>query len=130
MDRPNYAGPAVLVSLSIYVLNIPFIDINKHTGEMSLEMFWRHHWTDQRLKFDKASFLGGTFQHCIVLVKGAVEKIIGGEEIVERIWVPDTYVYNEHSSEYKETFISISSEGEVNWSRRVQLVVTEVWRNS
>ena len=61
MDRPNYAGPAVLVSLSIYVLNIPFIDINKHTGEMSLEMFWRHHWTDQRLKFDKASFLGGTF---------------------------------------------------------------------
>ena len=59
-----------------------------------------------------------------------METIFGGEEIVERIWVPDTYIYNERSSEYKETFVSISSDGEVHWCRRVQLIVTEVWRNS
>jgi len=43
-------------------------------------MFYRQHWTDQRLKFDQ----------------GAVEKIVGGQEIVDRIWVPDTFVYNAH----------------------------------
>ena len=62
-------------------------------------------------------------------MKGAVKKIVGGQEIMDRIWVPDTYVYNEHSSQYKETFISISSEGEVNWSQRLQLEFTEVSRN-
>ena len=125
MVRPNYPGPAVLVSLSIYVLNIPSININKHTGELTLEMFYRQHWTDQRLKFDKAGFLAFSF-YCYDIsgVKGAVEKIVGGQEIVDRIWVPDTFVYNEHSSQYKETFISISSEGEVTWSQRVQLVFT------
>ena len=55
-----------------------------------------------------------------------MEKIVGGQEIVDRIWVPDTYVYNEHSSQYKDTYVGISSEGEVTWSRRVQLVFTEV----
>ena len=61
-------------------------------------------------------------------MKGTVEKIVGGQEIVDRIWVPDTYVYNEHSSQYKETYLSISSEGKVSWSRRVQLVFTAVSR--
>ena len=54
--RPNYAGQPLIVSLSIYVKNIPSININKHTGELTLEMFYRHHWTDQRLQFDKVSF--------------------------------------------------------------------------
>ena len=61
MVRPNYPGPAVLVSLSIYVLNIPSININKHTGELTLEMFYRQIWTDSRLKFDQAGFLGVAF---------------------------------------------------------------------
>ena len=55
-----------------------------------------------------------------------MESIVGGEEIAERIWVPDTYIYNEHSSQYKETYVNITSEGEVIWSRRLQLVFTEV----
>ena len=59
-------------------------------------------------------------------MKGAVKKIVGGQEIVDRIWVPDTYVYNEHSSQYKDTYVGISSEGEVQWSRRAQFVITEV----
>ena len=62
-------------------------------------------------------------------MKGTADKIVGGQEIVERIWVPDTYVYNEHSSESKETYLSITSEGEVIWSQRVQLDFTLVSQN-
>ena len=132
MVRPNYAGPPLLVSISLYVQNIPSLDINKHTGEMTIEMFYRQIWTDPRLKFDKA-LLVLHFFYCyglyISAVKGTVDKIVGGEEIVDRIWVPDTYVYNEHSSQSKETYLSITSEGEVTWSQRLQLVFTVVSRN-
>ena len=45
---------------------------------------------------------------------------------MDKIWVPDSYFYNEHSSEIKDTLVIIEGGGRVTWSHKVQVVFTEV----
>ena len=55
-----------------------------------------------------------------------INDLIGGKEIAERIWIPDTFFANERSSELKETFIKISTDGTVLYSRRTRVTFTQV----
>ena len=45
-QRPGPEGQATQVNFSIYVINIPEINFNRHNGEMTLEMYFRQIWTD------------------------------------------------------------------------------------
>ena len=72
---------------------------------MSLSLYFRQFWTDPRLRF------GENLDN--------VTKIVGGEEIADMIWKPDTFFVNERSSESKETFVRIHSNGSVLWSQRI-----------
>jgi len=103
--RPNAGGEPVKVSLSMFVLNIPAINVGKHGMEMTIEMYFRQFWEDPRLKLDKSLNM---------------PKILGEKEIVEKIWVPDTFFVNEHRSQAKENFLRIT-DGEVLWSQKMQV---------
>jgi len=50
-------------------------------------------------------------------------KILGEKEIVEKIWVPDTFFINEHSSKATENFLRIT-DGRVLWSQKMQVTFT------
>jgi len=106
--RPNAGGPPVTVKLSVYVLNIPYINFGKHGMEITVDMYFRQFWDDPRLQIDKSLNM---------------PKILGEKEIVDKIWVPDTFFVNEHSSLAKENFLRIS-DGEVLWSQRMQVTFT------
>jgi len=56
---------------------------------------------------------------------GDTGDLIGGKEIADRIWLPDTFFVNERSSEFKETFLKISKDGTVLYSRRTRVTFTE-----
>ena len=55
-----------------------------------------------------------------------IKDLVGGKEIADRIWLPDTFFVNERSSEFKETFLKISKDGTVLYSRRTRVTFTEV----
>ena len=44
--RPNAGGPPVTVKLSVYVLNIPYINFGKHGMEITVDMYFRQFWED------------------------------------------------------------------------------------
>ena len=104
--RPDTGGPAVTVRVSVYVLNIPEIKFGQHGMEMTVEMYFRQFWQDNRLKRNNPG------------------KILGERDIVDKIWVPDTFFVNEHSSLAKEQFLRIYEEGDVLWSQRMQVTFT------
>ena len=120
----------------MYVLNIPEISFSKHTGEMTLEMYFRQSWIDPRLQWTaKHEEVGGklglinTDTECILLLflnNLDIGDLIGGKEIADRIWLPDTFFVNERSSEFKETFLKISKDGTVLYSRRTRVTFIEV----
>ena len=82
---------------------------------MSLDIYFRQHWTDGRLQFgprDYTTQINDT-------------KIVGGREITEQIWTPDTFFVNERSSSSKECFVRLLPSGSVLWSQRVSLTVVD-----
>ena len=52
-----------------------------------------------------------------------MSKILGGKEILDKLWVPDLFFMNEHSSQVKESFVSIT-DGEIKWVQRMQVTFT------
>ena len=106
--RPFAGEKAAQVNISLYVLNIPYISFGKHGMEMTIDMYYRQFWDDPRLKIDKSLNL---------------PKILGEKEIVEKIWVPDTFFINEHSSKATENFLRIT-DGRVLWSQKMQVTFT------
>jgi len=106
--RPFAGEKAAQVNISLYVLNIPYINFGKHGMEMTLDMYYRQFWDDPRLKIDKSLNL---------------PKILGEKEIIEKIWVPDTFFINEHSSKATENFLRIT-DGRVLWSQKMQVTFT------
>ena len=107
--RPNHGAGPVNIRISIFVLNIPEISFAKHSAEMTVEMYYRQLWHDPRLvdHHDESQI------------------IVGGRDIAERIWVPDTFFENEHSSESKETYLKIEN-GNIIWSQKMKLTFTKV----
>jgi len=106
--RPNHGAGPVNIRISIFVLNIPEISFAKHSAEMTVEMYYRQLWHDPRLvdHHDQSQI------------------IVGGRDIAERIWVPDTFFENEHSSESKETYLKIEN-GNIIWSQKMKLTFTK-----
>ena len=72
-------------------------------------MYFRQFWFDQRLaskKYAPESAFNET-------------KLLGGDEIANEIWKPDTFFVNEESSEVKQSFVRIKPSGEVLFSQRI-----------
>ena len=55
-----------------------------------------------------------------------IDEIIGGQDISDNIWVPDTFFVNEKNSEFKETYTKIKKDGSVLWSRKCTVTFTQV----
>lgn len=74
-----------------------------------MDIYFRQIWVDPRLKSEKYapdSALNDT-------------KLVGGVEMAEKIWKPDTFFVNEESSEVKQSFVRIKPSGEVLFSQRI-----------
>ena len=72
-------------------------------------MYFRQFWFDQRLaskKYAPESALNET-------------ELVGGDEIANKIWKPDTFFVNEESSEVKQSEVSIKPSGEVGFFQRI-----------
>ena len=67
--RPYAGGIPVNLTLSVHVLNIPEIKFGQHGMEMTIEMYFRQFWEDQRLKFDNSLNLS---------------KMLGGKETLDK----------------------------------------------
>ena len=48
-------------------------------------------------------------------------KVVGGKEVADMIWKPDTFFVNERKTKTKEAFIRILPDGEVLWSQRMEV---------
>ena len=72
----------------------------------TLDMYFRQLWVDPRLEYASNTTLGK-------------EKIIGGADMAENIWKPDTFFVNEVSSESKKVSLRIKPSGEVLFSQRI-----------
>lgn len=97
--RPGDSQKPVQVSVSCYILGIA--DVDRENRDITISMYLRHFWTDERLKVAKKLTLHS----------------------LENLWHPDTFVVNEkkigvHDSP-AENFIRIQPEGEVLWSQRI-----------
>jgi len=73
---------------------------------MTVEMFFRQVWDDFRFQRNNSRM------------------IFGDKEIIEKIWVPDTFFSNEHNSLTKESGVQIYEDGKVLWSQRMQVTFT------
>ena len=94
--RPGGEEP-LTVSLSGYILQLDEVDLAK--SEITLSMYLRQFWTDERLKISK---------------KVVINDIAG-------LWHPDTFIVNEKkmAATAEEQFVRILPTGEVLYSRRV-----------
>ena len=74
-------------------------------------MYFRQLWIDPRVESDKyARDLQSALDET---------KIIGGVELSEKIWKPDTFFVNEASTEVKQVLVRIKPSGEVLFSQRI-----------
>ena len=112
-ERPEYGAEAVRVNISAYVLNMPEVSFTKHRGALTLDMYFRQTWMDPRLRFPQDS------------KPSRFTKIKGGRELLEEIWVPDTFFVNELRSESLDTAVWIQ-DGRVKWSQRVRVTCTQL----
>jgi len=112
-DPDDDGKKAVLVTVSIYILNMPTLTFTKQGGELTMEMYFRQSWLDPRLKFQDIE----SIYH--------IDEIIGGQDISDNIWVPDTFFVNEKNSEFKETYTKIKKDGSVLWSRKCTVTFTQ-----
>ena len=72
-----------------------------------MDLYFRQLWTDQRLQFPG----------------DVVDELSLNSEMVDKLWVPDTYFVNEKSAKfhdviYKNTLIRIRQNGDILYSTR------------
>ncbi|XP_035215371.1 gamma-aminobutyric acid receptor subunit beta-like isoform X3 [Stegodyphus dumicola] len=108
--RPNYGGPPVIVSVTMFILSIS--SVSEVLMDFTLDFYFRQAWTDDRLSFTPRT---------------GFESLTVGAEVADRIWVPDTFFVNEksayfHKATTQNTFLRISAGGEV--FRSIRLTVT------
>ena len=99
--RPNFNEKPVEIGLSMRILTISAI--SELDMEFTVDMFFRQFWLDERLSYNLTSGIG---------------TIIVGKEILEQIWVPDTYFVNEKQASFhhvttQNTFVRMNQEGAV-----------------
>ena len=94
--RPGGDGP-VTVSLSGYILHLDHVDLDNN--EITLTMYFRQFWTDERLKISKRVVLND----------------------ISGIWHPDTFIVHEKRmpTVEEEEFVRIDPSGEVLYSKKI-----------
>ncbi|XP_076352471.1 gamma-aminobutyric acid receptor subunit beta-like [Tachypleus tridentatus] len=107
--RPNYGRDPVVVDVSMFIIGIS--SVSEVQMDFTLDFYFRQFWTDERLSF-KA---------------GDLQSLSVGAEVVDRIWVPDTFFANEKSAYFHHattpnTFLRIGHDGRV--LRSIRLTVT------
>ena len=91
---------------------MPEVSFTGHSGALTLEMYFRQSWTDPRLEFSEPK-------------PSRFSKITGGRDLLEEIWVPDTFFVNELGSESRNIAVWIQ-DGEVKWSQRVRVTCSQL----
>ncbi|XP_063618491.1 pH-sensitive chloride channel 2-like isoform X2 [Cydia splendana] len=116
---PTYQTPTdvVYVHASAYVYFIQ--PAEAHDLNFKLHFLLQLRWTDARLAY--------------ALYSPERTRIIGENDLRQRVWVPHLYMSNEQSSslmgtDSKDVLISIAPDGEVLFSRRMQAVLY-CWMN-
>ncbi|CAG2106153.1 unnamed protein product [Medioppia subpectinata] len=72
--RPNLTGDPVRINISMYIIDYAFDPIKR---EMRANMYYRQLWNDPRL-----------------VSQNIAVNIIGGQSLVDRVWIPDTFFAN------------------------------------
>jgi len=110
-------GGPFTVDVSLYVINIVDVtETRRGAVKTTFDMYFRQFWVDPRLAFKKnasESALNDTHTWY------DDTKLVGGNEILNKIWKPDTFFVNEVSSEVKQLFVRIKPSGEVLFSQRI-----------
>ena len=91
---------------------MPEVSFKGHSGALTLEMYFRQIWTDPRLEFSEPK-------------PSRFTKITGGREVLEAIWVPDTFFVNELASESMDMAVWIQ-DGRITWSQRVRVTCSQL----
>lgn len=105
--RPNFEGEPVKVSVSIFITSLGGLDEREMQFESTF--FMRQTWYDSRLEFGKY------YDKRNLTLNG---------DIMQQIWIPDTYVNNEKSSSAPKTefLLKISPDGKVVYSQRMTVI--------
>ncbi|XP_038055632.1 gamma-aminobutyric acid receptor subunit alpha-6-like [Patiria miniata] len=108
--RPNFGGPSVPVNISMYVYSVG--PVTESQMQYTIDMYFRQQWIDERLRFT-----------------GDVTVLSLNSEMVDRLWVPDTYFVNEKSAKfhtilYKNTLIRIEQNGNILYSTRLTVTAS------
>ena len=95
--------------------------------EITIDFYFRQYWTDDRLRLDpKVSTFSFNSAKCSKVMATDVldtpytintTRVVGGKEVADMIWKPDTFFVNERKTKTKEAFIRILPDGEVLWSK-------------
>ncbi|KAJ8027924.1 Glycine receptor subunit alpha-3 [Holothuria leucospilota] len=107
--RPNYGGETVNVNVSMLVYS--FGPIMESNMQYTMDMYFRQEWMDPRLKFN----------HDIQLYLTS--------EMIDRVWVPDTYFVNEKAAKYheitsKNSLLRINKYGRLLYSTRLTMTAS------
>lgn len=105
--RPNFEGEPVKVLVSIFITSLGGLDEREMQFESTF--FMRQTWYDSRLQFGKY------YDKRNLTLNG---------DIMQQIWIPDTYVNNEKSSSAPKTefLLKISPDGKVVYSQRMTVI--------
>ncbi|KAJ7331583.1 Gamma-aminobutyric acid receptor subunit beta-2 [Desmophyllum pertusum] len=80
--RPKFGGRPVTVYVDLYIVDIGEISVTNMDYRMT--MYFRQTWEDPRLKFS------------------GNDQIVAQGDILDKIWIPDTYFNNEKKSNFHE----------------------------
>ncbi|XP_033632192.1 gamma-aminobutyric acid receptor subunit alpha-6-like [Asterias rubens] len=109
--RPNYGGDPLPVNISMYVYSMG--PVSEAQMQYTMDLYFRQLWTDERLKFPG----------------DIVDELSLNSEMVDKLWVPDTYFVNEKSAKfhdviYKNTLIRIRQNGDILYSTRLTVTAS------
>uniref|UniRef100_T1IZK6 Neurotransmitter-gated ion-channel ligand-binding domain-containing protein n=1 Tax=Strigamia maritima TaxID=126957 RepID=T1IZK6_STRMM len=104
--RPNYGGVPVDVGVTMYIISIS--SLSEVQMDFTMDFYFRQYWHDNRLQFT---------------ARPGIESLSVGAEMIDKIWVPDTFFANEKSAYFHKattmnSFLRFSATGDVLRSLR------------
>lgn len=108
--RPNYGGPPVEVGITMLILGIS--SVSEVDMDFTMDFYFRQFWTDERLAVSSPQW---------------DNRLSIGSEVIDKIWIPDTFFANEkkayfHMATTANSFLRIGSDGGI--IRSMRLTVT------
>lgn len=105
--RPDFEGRAVKVLVTVFVTSLGGLDEREMQFESTF--FMRQVWKDSRLQFEK------DYSKRNLSLNG---------DIMQQIWIPDTYVNNEKSSSApkQEFLLMLYPDGKIIYSQRMTVI--------